>query len=231
MRRVSIAIALGVSLIAGAYGQKAKQPQKIVVAWLPFQIVGDDGNRYGELEAEKVLSDMLRQATQSNLEVIESSRVLKVWMDDMGMPKPLMTGDERDDPLDFREEKLRELCKKLGATQLITGTIQFHRRRDMISRSTTDLFSRCTAFVFSPTERTYLFNWDLEMADVAGRKDHKNWFGVPKDEPQREWKVFRFLAEYPERPKDVKLMYQKATGVVLCAALHRWYTQTFPDKD
>ncbi len=208
----------------------AQQSKPLVIAWLPFQVIGDDTNRYAELESEDVMQKILQQPSQSALELIGGGRAIDVWENTMGMPKPLRTGDQKAEPMNLKEEKLRELCTKLGATHLITGTIRVDRKRDYVSRSTTDVFARVDLLVVTPKERTYLFNWDLEMDEIAGRKDHRNWFNVPRDAVSREWKVLRYLASYTDRPKDVKLMYQKATGVALAAALHKWYTQTFPDK-
>lgn len=224
-RLLIVALAAGVFAVA-----PAQRSTTLKVTWLPFQVIGDDTNRYAELESEEVLQKILQQPSQSALEIIGGARTLDVWENSMGMPKPLRTGDEKAEPLNWKEEKLRELCFKVGATHLITGVIRLHRKRDYISRSTTDVFARVDLLVVAPKERTYLFNWDLKMDEVASRKDHKNWFNVPRDVVPKEWKVLRYLASYPDRPKDVKLMIQKATGVALAGALHEWYTQTFPDK-
>ncbi len=208
----------------------AQKNKPLTIGWLPFQIIGDDTNRYAELEAEDVMQKILQQPSQSALDIIGGARVLDVWENTMGMPKPMRTGDDKAEPMNLKEEKLRELCAKVGATHLISGTIRLHRKRDYVSRSTTDLFARVDLVVVTPKERTYLFNWDLKIDENPERKDHKNWFNVPRDPVQREWKVLRYLASYSDRPKDVKLMYQKATGVALAAALSEWYTATFPDK-
>lgn len=208
----------------------AQRNKPLSVGWLPFQVIGDDTNRYGELESEDVMQKILQQPSQSALDIIGGARVLDVWENTMGMPKPLRTGDEKAEPMNLKEEKLRELCAKVGATHLITGVIRLHRKRDYVSRSTTDLFARVDLIVVTPKQRVFNFNWDLKIDERPDRKDHKNWFNVPKDTVNREWKVLRYLASYSDRPKDVKLMYQKATGVALAAALHEWYTMTFPDK-
>ncbi len=235
MKRLAlIPLVFTLALAAGpTFAQRTKaisKAPKLAITWLPFQVIGDDNNRYSELEVERVMGLILKQPSQSDLTIINGARTLDTWENQMGMPKPLMTNDEKAAQLVFGEDKLRELCSKVGATHLITGTIQFHRQRDQVSRSTTNLYVRCTALVVTPKERTYLFNWDLEMPDASDRKDRKNWFMIPKDDPHREWKVLRYMADYTERPKDVKLMYQKATGVALAAALSKWYTATFPDK-